>query len=328
MESKALLDWLLSPGNPAANYLTARDLIRPRPGQRALAALRVQMLAWPPLQRFLALQQQDGSFPAKHKGSPETTYVALRLMSRCGMDTRDEPVVRALAYLCARHVGHGAFSHNTGGSGILPCYVGLYTRDLIAMAGIDHPAIGASLQWIVDHQRFDHRLTRAGGDKHWPFRGVESYGGCWHQVSCYHGVVATFGALAKVPPASRTREQSTRLQAALRYLEIHRGFKKSREDKPLFRHLTQFFMFGGYRSHLIEVLEAVADADPTLGERPWVRDAVAAVDALTIDGKVVLAKNYPTKLIDPLPFEPVGQPSRLLTYQWLRVKQKLGVLTA
>lgn len=103
------------------------------------------------------------------------------------------------------------------------------------------------------------------------------------------------------------------------------GFKKSERDKPLFRHLTQFFLFGGYRSHLIDVLEAVANADPTLAETYWVRTAISVVDGQTVDGKVVLAKNYPTKLVDPLPFEPVGKPSRFLTYQWLRVKEKFGL---
>jgi hypothetical protein len=150
-------------------------------------------------------------------------------MSRCGMDASDAPVARAYGYLCERHVGHGAFSYNTGGSGILPCYVGLFTRDFVRMLGHERPALASSLQWIVDHQRFDHRQTRGGGQKQWPFRIVDNYGGCWHSVSCYHGVVATLGALAAVPVCSRTHAQTERVKAAIRYLEIHRAFKRSGE---------------------------------------------------------------------------------------------------
>ena len=325
MTDKPTLDWLLSAENPAARYLTARDLVKPRPPERRLRSLRSEMLAWEPLRRILALQREDGSFTAAQKPSSETTYIALRLMSRCGMDASDGAVSRAFAYLAARHLGHGAFSYSTGGSGILPCYVGLFTRDFMPMVGVEAPAIRDSLQWLVDHQRFDHSDTRAGGEKTWPFRSVHSFGGCWRSVSCYHGVVAALGALAAVPASSRTREQAERIRAALRYLEIHRGYRKSTGDKPLFRHLTEFFLFGNYRSHLIDVLEAIADADPDLVRTAWVRDAVSAVDQVSVDGRVVLAKNYPTRLIDPLPFEPVGKPSRLLTYQWLRVRQKFGL---
>ncbi len=324
------LDWLLSEDNPATHYLAARDLVRPRPTQRTLKALRAKMLAWEPLRRILALQLQDGSFAASRrlpKGSAEATYNALRLMSRCGMDAEDRQVARAMDYVGARHLSHGAFSYNTGGSGVLPCYVGLFTRDFMPIVGRDAPCIVSSLDWIVDHQRFDHGCTRAGGEKKWPFRAVESYGGCWRSVSCYHGVVATLGALALLPPASRTPKQKARLGAALRYLELHRGFKKSTENQPLFRHLTEFFLFGGYRSHLIDVLEAVANADPSLAQTEWVRAAAAVVEDQTVDGKVLLAKNYPTKLIDPLPFERVRKPSRFLTYQWLLTKRKLGLST-
>ncbi len=325
MPSSHILDWLLSPENPATQYLTARDLVRPRPSARELKALHAKMLAWEPLGQILSLQRDDGSFPAKQKGSPETTYIALRLMSRCGMGAKDDHVSRAVGYLRARHLGNGAFSHNTGGSGILPCYVGLYSMDLSAMLGVEAPCVTSSLKWIVDHQRFDHRRTRGGGDQKWPYRVVDNYGGCWHSVSCYHGVVATLGALAAVPPASRTRAQAARVQAALRYLAIHRGLKKSSEDKPLFRHLTQFFLFGGYRSHLIDVLDAVANADSTLAQTEWVREAISVVDEHAVDGKIILAKNYPTNLVDPLPFERIGQPSRFLSYQWLRVKQRFGL---
>lgn len=325
MSDRSLIDWLLSAENPAAHYLAARDLARPRPSDRALRSLRAKMLAWEPLGQLLALQREDGSFPAARPASSDATCTALRLMSRCGMDAGDGPVSRAFGYLSGRHVGHGAFSLNTGGSGILPCYVGLLTRDFVPMVGLEAPAIQSSLQWIVDHQRFDHQRTCGGGEKKWPFRAVESYGGCWRSVSCYHGVVATLGALAAVPPAARTPDQRERLKAALRYLEIHRVFKKSAEDKPLFRYLTEFFLFGNYRSHLIDVLEAMAGADPSLVEARWVQDAISAVERLTVDGRIVLAKNYPTGLIDPLPFEPVGKPSRLLTCQWLRVRQKFGL---
>jgi len=73
------------------------------------------------------------------------------------------------------------------------------------------------------------------------------------------------------------------------------------------------------------MLQGIADADPGLVREPWVADAVEDMRALTVDGRVVLAKNYGRRLVDPIPLEEVGAPSRFLTYQWLRVQTAPGV---
>lgn len=321
----SLLEWLSSPENPPVRYLTALNLAPQQASARARETLRREMLAWEPLKKVLALQLEDGSFPSLEKTpTASPTYAALCLMERCGMDITDEPVARALAYVADRHAKKGAFSYTTGACGILPCYVGIATAALIRMGACNAPAVQASVQWIVDHQRFDHKATRAGGAKEWPY-SAPRHARCWESVSCYHGVVATFRALAALPTERRSPEVRTRLGQAIQYLRVHRGYKKSKEDKPLFRHMTQFFIFGSHRSNLIDVLEGIADAEPQLIQEVWVREAVEVVDPLADSGKIVLVKNYPTKLIAPFPFEPTGQPSRFLTYQWLRVKQKFGL---
>ena len=73
------------------------------------------------------------------------------------------------------------------------------------------------------------------------------------------------------------------------------------------------------------MLSAIADADPALADEGWVAEAVDDMHALAPDGRVVLAKNYGRKLIDPIPFEPIGKPSRFLTYQWVLTQQRLGL---
>jgi hypothetical protein len=322
---RSLLNWLSSPENPAVRYLTAVHL-KGLSSPRALKSLREEILRWEPLKQIIALQREDGSFPSLDGGpTAGPTFVALCLADRCGMDVGDAPVAKALAYLWGRHAEKGAFSHNTGGSGILPCYLGLLVRSCIRMGGLDFPGVGASLKWIVDHQRFDHKHTRAGGNRKWPFRAVVNYR-CWASVSCYHGVAASFLALAAVPKERRSAEMQARLRGALAYLKIHRVFKKSNEDKPLFRSMTQFFLWGDHRVHLIDVLEGIADADPTLGCMEWVREAIEVVEELAESGKIRLLGNARNLLVHPLAFERIGEPSRFLTYQWLLVKQKFGLL--
>ena len=63
-------------------------------------------------------------------------------------------------------------------------------------------------------------------------------------MSCYHGVVASLRAFSAVPRAERSAALRQRIAEALRYLEIHRGYLHSDSDKPLFRHMTRFFLVG------------------------------------------------------------------------------------
>ena len=315
-----LLDWLSSPDNPPVRYLTARDLLEARPSSEVLEELRAAILEWEPLRMVLDPQKDDGAFPFTQKTpTAQPTFTALNLMHRCGLDMTDEPVARAVDHLSDHHLGKGALSYTTGGSGILPCYIGVVTTALIGMGAWETDVVQSSIQWLIDHQRFDHKDTRAGGPESWPYRAPVNYG-CWESVSCYHGVAGAFRAFAAIPAEHRTPAVTERLEQALEYLRIHRLYKRSALDKPLFRFMTEFFLVGDYRSDLLDMLQGIADADPALIDEEWVHEAFEDMEAHTDDDKVTLVKNYGRRLIDPIPFEPVGAPSRFLTYQWLRIR--------
>ncbi len=327
MSTGGLRAWLEA-AHPASRYLVARDLVRPRPGDRELARLRSKVLEWPPVQRILACQEPSGRFGAgKERSGAWPALYALRLLHKCGLGIDDEPIRRTVSWLLAEHFVKGAISLSTGGSGVAPCYLGQFLFFLIDWTGPKQTEVRRSLEWIADHQRYDHKSTRAGGEAEWPFRTPHNYG-CWRSVSCYHGVVGTLLALASVPPRSRTRRGRDQLEAATHYLAIHRAYKKSADDKPLFRHTTQFFLHGNYRFHLLDVLEGLSLAGRSLAREAWVKDALSDMDTHLVDGRVPLVKNYDTKMrgLDPLPLEPLGKPSPLLTVQWLRTKKRFGLL--
>lgn len=316
-----ILEWLSSRANPPVRYLTTRDLLPPSTPARELQELREEALRWPPLQQVLDLQIEDGSFPAGQKTpTAQPTFWALCLLARCGLDISDQPVRRIVEYLEHQHIGKGALSYTTGGSGVLPCYAGVVTAALIKMGALESAVVQDSIQWLVDHQRFDHKTLRAGGDETWPYKAPANYG-CWETVSCYHGVAGAFRAFAALPSAVRSAEVSQRIEEALEYLRLHRLYKRTAVDQPLFRHMTEFFLIGDYRSGLIDMLRGVADADPSLIREDWIAAAVGDVERMLDDGRVMLVKNYGRKLIDPIPFEPIGLPSRFLTYEWLTVRR-------
>lgn len=318
-----MLSWLSSAEVPPVRYLVAREFDYPR-GSRP-GELHDAVLAWDPLQQIIALQRPDGSFPNKTKtttGGP--TLAALMLMARCGLTIEDECVARALAHVEEYRLHDGAFTVRGKGSGVLPCYVGMFARLVAEMGGTRHPLFQSGVEWIVKYQRFDHKETRAGGTGEWPYKSVVSYGGCWSSVTCYHSVGPTLRALAVLPPAGRTPEVDAQITAALEYLRIHRVFKKSATDKPLFRHSTKLYLFGGYRSNLLDVLEGIVEARPELVSEEWVQEALDTVESLAVDGRLVASPSYATELVDPLPLETADKPSRFLTYQWEKIKRKLA----
>ena len=319
------LEWLLSPSCPPIRYLTARDLRTHPTPDGELQTLRDDIWAWEPLRQVLRLQREDGSFPPGQKTpTAQPTFTALTLFQRCALDINDEPVQRTVDHLTHRHLSKGAVSYTGGGSGILPCYVGTVTLALIKMGALDTDLAQLSIQWLVDHQRFDTRTSKAGGNRPWPYRAPANYG-CWESVSCYHGVAAAFRAFAAIPSSQRSTEVQVGLDQAINYLRPRRLYKKSDTDQPLFRHMKQPFLVGDYRFGLLDMLSGIADADPALVHEDWVAEALHDMAELAVDGKVVLAKNYGRKLIDPIPLEPVGQPSRFLTYQWLGTQKVLGI---
>ena len=318
-----LLSWLSASENPAARYLTARDLLEPRPDSSVLDQLRSAISGWGPLRSILELQLADGGFPDHQKvRTARPTIWALVLMERCGLDISDEPVARAVDYLALRHGAGRPISYTGSPSGVLPCYAGVATRTLISLGAIEHDLVQASLEWLVEHQRFDQRALRAGGEADWPYRAPVNYG-CWESVSCYHGVAGAFRAFAAVPSSLRSPAVRERLDEAIAYLRLRRLYRKSTSDKPLFRHMTQPFLLGDYRSSLLDMLQGLADADPTLAKEEWVRGSMEAMEALTDEGRVPLVRNYGRALLDEVPLESVGEPSRLLTYQWVRVRRTL-----
>lgn len=322
-----MVEWLSAEDNPPVRYLTARDLLAAGASAGPLAALRERATTWAPLRRILTLQRADGSFAAP--GNPadaRRTFWALLLMQRCGLGARDEPAARAIEYLNRRHLTAGALSYTGGGSGVLPCYLGVVTAALIKMGALDTEVVQSSVRWLTGHQRFDHKATRAGGDEQWPYRAPGTYG-CWQSVSCYHGVAGAFRALAAIPAGRRTADVRQRIDEAVEYLRIHRLYRNSKTGRPLFRHMTQPFLIGDYRSGLLDMLQGVADADPALAGKDWVQAAVSDMRELAPAGRVVLTRNYGKRLIDPIPFEPLGEPSRFLTYQWTLIQRILGTGT-
>lgn len=325
--SKEIQNWLMSEDSPPpVRYLTILNIIK-EPVSDDRHTSKEDVLNWPPLKRIMELQQEDGGFPVTQKGKPGIpTFFALILMSKCGLDCSDEPVRRAIEYIEKNYSLNNVISWNSGGSGILPCYAGVTASHISRMSCGRNDLVNGVADWIVKHQRYDHKDTRAGGDEEWNFCGPSNFG-CWQSVSCYHGVVASLSLLASIPSAFRTPEIRSRIKEALRYLEIHRVFRKTKSGEPMFRHMTNFFIFGQWRMNLLDIVETILDAEPETAAAPWLHEALEEIDRHCVEGRIIHKTEYRTFLVDPPEFESTGVPSYFLTYQWLRLLNRVEKLS-
>lgn len=109
----------------------------------------------------------------------------------------------------------------------------------------------------------------------------------------------------------------------------------SRENPPV-RYLVARDLADGTSERSLGALRRDLRAWPPLGRllalqgedgggETWVEEAAAAVEERADSGRIPMVRLHPTKVLDPLPFEEAGHPSRFLTLQWLRVRKKLGL---
>ncbi len=323
-----IIDWLMSSSSPPPVRFQTSIEFSSEGSEGSGTVTRADIKDWHPLKKVLDLQNSDGGFPVTQKGKPGIpTLYALILMSKCGLDCSDEPVRKAIEYIKNNHTLDGVISWNSGGSGILPCYAGVTASHIAKMSCGKNDLVNRVAEWIVNYQRFDHKEDRAGGDENWSFHGPSNFG-CWQSVSCYHGVVASLALLSSIPLDFRTSEIKSRIKDALRYLEIHKVFRKTTTGEPMFRHLTNFFIFGQWRMNLLDIVEIILDAEPEIAGDQWIQDAIYEIDRHTVEGRILHKTDYRTFLDDPIELEPMGVPSFFLTLQWMKIQKKVKELTS
>ncbi|MEE8182992.1 MAG: hypothetical protein V3T94_02450, partial [Thermoplasmata archaeon] len=84
---KDLMSWFLEESHPAARYLALKDLVGTGVSRDDLIAVKERVPEWRPLKRILDRQNEDGSFKStEKKPTAVTTFAALELMDKCGLD--------------------------------------------------------------------------------------------------------------------------------------------------------------------------------------------------------------------------------------------------
>jgi hypothetical protein len=150
--------------------------------------------------------------------------------------------------------------------------------------------------------------------------------GCWGRHVCARGVIPILRALAELPQDSRTEGTERVLQAGVKFMLLHRVYKRSHNpSKPMNVKLTQLTFPGFYWPDFVDVLLLLT----RLGCRdPRTEDAIAYLRKKQAkDGTWKLQRTYNERSKHDtfpvvVPLGTRGEPSKWITLRALTVLKR------
>jgi len=169
--------WLLEAQNPAARYLTLRDVLGRPADDPEMRACRSAIPEYPPLADLLASQKPDGFwvkrdyYLPKHSG----TFWVLSVLGDLGLTAEHSQIRRSCDFMFTFQREHGPFCRRrrVPGKGVVwdtdpgPCTHARIVRFLIQFGYRDDPRVRMAIDWLLANQRSDGmwdcgRPTRPG----------------------------------------------------------------------------------------------------------------------------------------------------------------------
>jgi len=171
--TRDVLEWLLDPSEPAMRYLASRDLVDPRPGERALARLRAEVPkgAWA---KKIFARQKAKTYWARKKACYVPKFTAtiwqLQVLADLGLSRRNERIANAVELWFdlhrAKDGGYTPWSRRERAEyrrmhfrhldrfmkqGHL-CTTGNMVRSLIRFGYLGDERVQSAIDWLVDAQ--------------------------------------------------------------------------------------------------------------------------------------------------------------------------------
>ena len=169
--------WLLEAENPAARYLTLRDILDRPAGDPDLLAAQAAIPDYAPMADLLARQKRDGYwvkrdyYLPKHNG----TFWVLCVLGDLGLTAEHPQIRQSCNFMFSFQREHGPFCRRrrVAGKGIVwdgqpgPCTHARIVRFLVQFGYGDDPRLRAAIDWLLASQRSDGmwdcgRPTRPG----------------------------------------------------------------------------------------------------------------------------------------------------------------------
>jgi hypothetical protein len=303
-------DWLLESDNPSVRYWALTDLLDRPADDPEVRVARAAIPAWPPVAQLLAAQKPAGHWVKRDYYLPKCTgtFWVLSVLADLGLTVEDEPVRRGCEFMFGHQRESGAFCRRRRipGRGIVwetrndACTHARIVRFLIQFGYADDPHTGKALDWLLAAQRDDGMWLCDRAGRH----------GCLRATLDVLRAAVLDPETAAHPAIARAAAIVCDLLMAPRMGRYHVGDQWAVLEYPYF----------GYG--VIPALDALA----RLGYTPEHPKIAAAIEYLLSrqlpDGTWPLDQS-PRR--SPLDFGQVGQPSKWVTLDALRLLKRMGI---
>jgi len=164
LSRSSVVDWLLGPAEPSIRYLTARDLLEPRPSKRTLSKLQsaVPKKGWAAC--ILSRQKEKTWWATKktcYQPKFRSTIWQLQVLADLGLTRKDERIANAVEFFLDLHLARDGGYHYHPRSKLQPrrygiaghlCTTGNMVRSLIRFGYLQDERVQSAINWLVNEQ--------------------------------------------------------------------------------------------------------------------------------------------------------------------------------
>jgi hypothetical protein len=255
-------EWLLEEDNPSVRYFTLLNLLEKSNSSPEIGETKRLIMQKEPVTKILSKQNQDGSFltskmaaksptidpkngyQPKYRG---TIWQAI-FLAQLGADMNDKRIKKLGEYILKTNyypeikVFGLRFLRNKKEISTIPCYVGNMVWALSKLGFYKDQRVQDSIKWLLKYQRFDDGDFKTPDE--WPYRGKADR--CFSKHSCYSGCTQALKAMTVIPEKDRTPEIKSFIQKAVKYILLHKVYKKSHGKERPIRKEYEFLIFPSY----------------------------------------------------------------------------------
>ncbi len=258
--SQDTLDWLLEESNPSVRYFTLTNILDRQETDIDIIEAKKQVNEKDPVKKIFSHQNPDGSFltdtmikkygkvRAKSGYLPKykaTIWQAI-FLAQLGADKNDERLKKLCKYILDNNYSEkyktiGSYMQMKGSIlfFIMPCYIANMVWVLSKFGFYKDQRIQNSIKWILTYQRFDDGDFNTPNE--WPYRGKKDR--CFGKHSCYVGCTQALKAMTVVPKDKRNEEVDKFIKKGIKFILLHKVYKKSRTKNELIRKEYELLRF-------------------------------------------------------------------------------------
>ena len=322
-KDSSVINWLLEEDQPSIRYLTLTELLGRSEKDSEVRSARedITKLGWA---RDILEKQDHGGFWVRERNLYQPKYIStnwmLLILSDLGL-TKKEPRIEKSCQLWMKRFSSkdGGFSVGSGSKQGHLCITGNTARALVKFGYEDHPRVRRAFQWFVKNQ------AKLGGWSCWSFGGIPTGRNLdsWEPLS----------AFAVYPRQKWTRSMKVAVERGAEFFLERELHKQGDRYEPWYRfHYPHHYYYDLLVG--LDFMTALGYCDDkrlefaiSLLKKKRRPDGRWNLDSINPDPESPQGKwnrEHPKQATTPFALERVGESSKMITLNALKVLRRLG----